>query len=63
MKQEPARYNMQGGGPVARNEAPPRFTPIRMLNPYSGRWAIKGRCTSKGDMRRCGHGTGARVAA
>ncbi|MQM01942.1 hypothetical protein Taro_034700 [Colocasia esculenta] len=39
-------------GPIAKNEAPPRIVPIASLNPYQGRWTIKARVTSKGDLRR-----------
>ncbi|KQK01644.1 replication protein A 70 kDa DNA-binding subunit A [Brachypodium distachyon] len=39
-------------GPIAKNEAPARIIPISSLNPYQGRWAIKGRVTAKGDIRR-----------
>ncbi|KAG2491292.1 hypothetical protein HYH03_010298 [Edaphochlamys debaryana] len=41
-----------GHGAVARDEAPPRFMPISMLNPYTARWAIRARVTSKGELRR-----------
>lgn len=40
------------GGPVARDDAPMRITPVSALNPYASRWAIKARCSSKSDMRR-----------
>ena len=49
-QQPPPMY--QNRGPVARNEAPPLVIPINALNPYSGRWTIKARVTSKGDLRR-----------
>lgn len=39
-------------GAIAKNEAPARIIPISSLNPYQGRWAIKGRVTAKGDIRR-----------
>jgi replication factor A1 len=46
-----------GAGPVARVPSAQdalqgaRVVPIRSLNPYAGRWAIKGRCTVKGEVR------------
>ncbi|CAH2078559.1 unnamed protein product [Thlaspi arvense] len=45
----PAMYPNRG--PVARNEAAPRIIPINALSPYSGRWTIKARVTSKGELR------------
>lgn len=39
-------------GPIAKNEAPARIVPIASLNPYQGRWTIKARVTSKGELRR-----------
>ncbi|CAG7883884.1 unnamed protein product [Brassica rapa] len=50
-RHQPPPPMYQNRGPVARNEAPPRITPINALNPYSGRWTIKARVTSKGDLR------------
>lgn len=46
----PPRYG--GQGPVVKNEAAIRIVPIDALNPYMGKWTIKARVTSKGDMRR-----------
>jgi replication factor A1 len=37
---------------VARNEAAARIATIKSLNPFSGRWTIKAKCTSKGELRR-----------
>ncbi|ESQ39667.1 hypothetical protein EUTSA_v10000781mg [Eutrema salsugineum] len=48
--QQPSMYVNRG--PVARNEAPARIIPISALNPYQGRWTIKVRVTSKGELRR-----------
>ncbi|KAG6596695.1 replication protein A 70 kDa DNA-binding subunit A [Cucurbita moschata] len=48
-QQPPSMYSNRG--PVAKNEAPPRIMPITALNPYQGRWTIKARVTSKGELR------------
>ncbi|XP_021765534.1 replication protein A 70 kDa DNA-binding subunit A-like [Chenopodium quinoa] len=48
-QQPPSMY--MNRGPVAKNEAPPRIFPIAALNLYQGRWTIKARVTSKGDLR------------
>ncbi|KAL4564981.1 hypothetical protein LXL04_029061 [Taraxacum kok-saghyz] len=45
-------------GPVAKNDAPPRILPISALNPYQGRWTIKARVTSKGELRRYNNAKG-----
>lgn len=41
-----------GSGPVARNSAPPNIVPIAALSPYTSRWTIKARVSSKSDLRR-----------
>ena len=46
----PPRYG--GQGPVVKNDAAIRIVPIDALNPYMGKWTIKARVTSKGQMRR-----------
>ncbi|CAA0820448.1 Replication protein A 70 kDa DNA-binding subunit C [Striga hermonthica] len=38
-------------GLMAKNEAPARIIPIAALNIYQGRWTIKARVTSKGELR------------
>ncbi|OMO89319.1 Zinc finger, CCHC-type [Corchorus capsularis] len=38
-------------GPVSRNVAAPRIIPISALNPYQGRWTIKARVTTKGELK------------
>ena len=47
----PARYDNRGGA-VVRNSAPSHYTSIKDVSPYISRWTIKGRISSKGDMRR-----------
>ncbi|GLC43682.1 hypothetical protein PLESTM_001504100 [Pleodorina starrii] len=46
----PPQY--QAHGAIARDEAAPRILPISALNPYTARWAIRGRVTAKGELRR-----------
>ncbi|KAG0479184.1 hypothetical protein HPP92_013903 [Vanilla planifolia] len=38
-------------GPIAKNETSARIIPISALNPYQGKWTIKARVTSKGELR------------
>lgn len=52
------QYNLNRGGPIARDEAPVQITQISHLNPYMNRWTIKGRCTSKSDLRRWSNARG-----
>ncbi|CAD5166633.1 replication protein A 70 kDa DNA-binding subunit A-like [Musa acuminata AAA Group] len=49
-QQSPPMYTNRG--PIAKNEAPARIIPIAALNPYQGRWTIKARVTTKGELRR-----------
>ena len=40
------------GGPTIRNNGAQRIVPIDSLTPYTNKWAIKARVTSKSDLRR-----------
>jgi replication factor A1 len=40
------------GGPTVRNNGAQRIVPIDSLTPYTNKWAIKARVTSKSDLRR-----------
>ena len=40
------------GGPTIRNNSAQRIVPIDSLTPYTNKWAIKARVTSKSDLRR-----------
>nr|GEW81635.1 replication protein A 70 kDa DNA-binding subunit A-like [Tanacetum cinerariifolium] len=64
-QQPPANNRMQpippmysNRGPMAKNEAPPKIFPIVALNPYQGKWTIKARVTSKGELRRYNNAKG-----
>eukprot|EP00493_Phyllostaurus_siculus_P025376 UN25720 len=41
----PAKLKIQGAAGGSE------FAPIATLNPYTGHWTVKGRCTEKGEMR------------
>lgn len=46
-----ARYDGKGGA-TARNAAPSHLTAIKDISPYIARWTLKGRVSSKGELRR-----------
>jgi replication factor A1 len=51
----PARYEGKPGA-TARNAAPSHYTPIKDISPYIARWTLKGRVSSKGELRRYSKG-------
>ena len=51
----PSRYDNYGGA-VVRNSAPSHYTLVKDIGPYVSRWTIKGRITSKGELKRYNKG-------
>jgi len=49
----PVKRKIAGGAAGAKS-----FTPIAQLNPYTGNWTIKGRCTEKSDVRKWNNARG-----
>lgn len=49
---------MQNNKPISRIDESQAITPINALNPYSNRWTIKARITSKSEMRRWSNARG-----
>lgn len=49
--QKTADISPTGVIPPARGNAGGKYRDIQSLNPYQGRWAVKGRCTFKSDVR------------
>jgi replication factor A1 len=39
-------------GPTVANRRPAAFVPIKDITPYQSTWAIRGRCSTKSDLRR-----------